>query len=146
MSDAKTLRDPSRSGVRRLSAKAEAVERAAAANGFVLWRVDLGGVRDKAGLLAAMARALAFPGWFGKNWDALQDCLCDLSWRPAGGYVVLLEQCGEFATYAPKEFGTALEVFSAAADSWREQDVPFWALIDGLDPAQWKLHGLNVTG
>ena len=42
-------------------------------------RVDLAGCSDKATLLARLAAALQFPDWFGHNWDALSDCLTDLS-------------------------------------------------------------------
>ena len=44
--------------------------------------VDLAGCVDKVGLLERTARALAFPGWFGHNWDAWFDCLVDLGWQP----------------------------------------------------------------
>ncbi|WP_446686701.1 barstar family protein [Pseudofulvimonas gallinarii] len=27
-----------------------------------------------------MAAVFRFPEWFGDNWDALADCLADLSW------------------------------------------------------------------
>jgi RNAse (barnase) inhibitor barstar len=145
MSYEKILRNPAWSGVRRLSATAEAIARAAAANGFVLWRVDLADVRDKGGLLTALAGAIDFPDWFGRNWDALQDCLGDLSWRPAPGYVVVLEHCDGFSERAPQEFKTALEVFNTAADSWREQDIPFWVLIGGLGATQHNLPGMNAA-
>lgn len=36
----------------------------------------------KAELLTQLARELQFPAYFGHNWDALFDCLCDLSWLP----------------------------------------------------------------
>ena len=35
------------------------------------------------------ARALRFPDWVGRNWDALADALGDLSWLPAGPHVVV---------------------------------------------------------
>jgi hypothetical protein len=37
-------------------------------------------VRDKQQLLEVIARGLDFPEYFGKNWDALVDCLSDMSW------------------------------------------------------------------
>ena len=38
------------------------------------------GIKDKATLLSAYAEAGRFPEYFGYNWDALSDCLCDFSW------------------------------------------------------------------
>lgn len=35
---------------------------------------------SKTDFLARMAKKLRFPHHFGGNWDALQDCLGDLSW------------------------------------------------------------------
>ena len=47
------------------------------------------GVRSKQKLLAILARRLRFPCYFGRNWDALEECLCDLSWLPADQPVVI---------------------------------------------------------
>ena len=48
------------------------------------------GVRSKQKLLAILADKLHFPGYFGGNWDALEECLGDLSWLPAGQGVVIV--------------------------------------------------------
>jgi hypothetical protein len=37
------------------------------------------GLATKAELLAELAAGLRLPAWFGHNWDALYDALCDLS-------------------------------------------------------------------
>jgi RNAse (barnase) inhibitor barstar len=132
MTHADLLRDPARSGVYKLPEKATWVDRTAKAVGFAFWRIDLAKVRDKSGLLTALARALDFPDWFGGNWDALEDCLGDLSWRPAPGYVVAIEHCQGFAKRARAEFETLLEVLAAAADYWREQGIPFCVFVGGV--------------
>jgi hypothetical protein len=138
--------DPVRSGVYRLPESAARVARAARANDFTHWRVDLATVRSKSELLASLARALEFPDWFGGNWDALQDCLGDLSWRPAPGYVIVLSHCGGFAAGAREDFESALEVFDATAEFWREQGIPFWVFIGGLDAPPYDLPGLDEVG
>ena len=132
MTHADLLRDPARSGVYRLPEEATGVARAAKANGFAFWWVDLAKVQDKSGLLMTLARALDFPDWFGGNWDALQDCLGDLSWRTAPGYVVALEHCQGLAKRARADFETLLEVLAAAADYWREHGIPFWVFVGGV--------------
>jgi hypothetical protein len=37
-------------------------------------------ISSKAELMGLYAKGLHFPDQFGGNWDALYDCLCDLSW------------------------------------------------------------------
>lgn len=39
--------------------------------------------QEKHDLLGRLARGLRFPEYFGENWDALIDCLSDLSWSQA---------------------------------------------------------------
>ena len=39
--------------------------------------------QNKQELLLKLARGLSFPDYFGNNWDALIDCLSDLSWSTA---------------------------------------------------------------
>lgn len=47
-------------------------------------------VSEKQAAIAAIAQALDFPDWFGQNLDALYDSLSDLSWLPAGEYVLVV--------------------------------------------------------
>lgn len=103
---------------------------AAEHNGYAVFRVDLADARDKGGMLDAIARAMRFPDWFGHNWDALLDCLADLSWQPADGYVVILEHCDGIHGHAEADFVQALQIFENAANEWREQGIPFWCFVD----------------
>jgi len=45
-------------------------------------------------LFDAIAAAFEFPSYFGRNWDALVDCLGDLEWLDANGYVLLVDGQG----------------------------------------------------
>ena len=106
-----------------------ALDEAAESLDYPLHRVNLARITDKAGFLAAVGTALDFPDWYGHNWDALADCLSDLSWMPADGYVIVLENADDFARACPADFATALEIFQEAADTWRDDGVPLWTLV-----------------
>lgn len=45
-------------------------------------------IRSKQKLLRVLADQLKLPAYFGQNWDALEECLRDLSWLPAGNVQV----------------------------------------------------------
>lgn len=107
----------------------EGLEEIARELGFAAAVVDLAGCLDKDEVLDRFAAALRLPDWFGRNWDALVDCLGDLSWLPADGYLLLLDHVGAWRTAEPDQFATALEILDDAARTWSAQRVPFWTLV-----------------
>jgi len=108
---------------------AAAVVALARSLGLEAARIDLAGCTDKAGLLGRTAAALGFPAWFGDNWDALFDCLADLSWRPAPGYVLVFENTGDLRRQSPESLETAVAILGDAAAAWQARDTPFRALV-----------------
>jgi hypothetical protein len=47
------------------------------------------GIHSEMVLLDTLAEAGCFPGYFGRNWDALRDCFLDLSWIPQTQVVIV---------------------------------------------------------
>lgn len=122
------LTDAARSGVYRAPGTAE-IDDAARGTRLDLARVDLRGAQDKDVLLERLAVALGFPDWFGGNWDALEDCLQDLSWRAGDGHVFVLEGQDEVA---PDDLGVLIDVLGTSAGFWAERGRPFFAVF--VDP------------
>lgn len=122
------------SGVYLAPADTSALHDAIAPGSLAWLELDSREARNKEQFLAACARDLRFPRWFGANWDALADCLQDLSWWPASDCVVLWRGAGHFAASAPDEFATALEIFRDAATYWKQRGHVFVALLDEQPP------------
>lgn len=89
-------------------------------------RVQLHGVRGKADLLARFAEALQFPDWFGQNWDALADCLSDLSWlQGSPPRILLIEGLSGREEALPILF----EILEQAVSDSAERGVALWVFI-----------------
>lgn len=69
-------------------------------------------------LLREYARALDFPDYFGQNWDALEECLADLEWLPAKGYILLITDAAQVLPDDEEEYATLLEVLRDAGEAW----------------------------
>ncbi len=91
--------------------------------------VDLKGVKDKHGFLRKTADMLGFPAHFGMNWDAFNDCLTDMSWRPAAGYVVLFKSHQSFAIKDPPDAHMAERIFDSTAQYWKQKKTPFYIIL-----------------
>jgi len=52
---------------------------------------DVTKVMGKEGLLDLISKVMNFPDYFGKNWDALNDCLTDSHVIPNNGCILFLE-------------------------------------------------------
>ncbi len=125
------LRQPLRAGLYRLTRPvADLLEPAAQRAGLPTIDCDLASCADKAEFLDRIAAALGFPDWFGRNWDALADCLGDMGWLPAEGYVIVLANADRFRAAAEADFDTALEIFHEAAQDWATEGVPMWIFVD----------------
>lgn len=112
-------------------AAAHGIELLAAALGFRVYDVSLAGCHDKAGLLERTSEAMAFPAWFGHNWDAWFDCLTDLGWQaPVPGHVVLLRHAAGFAATSPEACDTAVTILEDAGRAWAERGVTFRVFLD----------------
>jgi len=139
MPDALTLRgviaDPSLACTGFI-ADAERGDYAAAADalGYAVVAIGFEACRGKDDALARFARALRFPDGFDDSWDGLHACLSDLSWWPADGYLLLLDAVEGWRAADPDGFGITLEVLEQASHAWRDERIPFWAVVPVADP------------
>jgi len=114
------LRDPVRSGVYRAT-KSDAIDEVLPGAA----QIDLKG----GDALRAIAKALRFPDWFGGNWDALEDCLGDLSWRPGDGHVLVFRN---WQALPGDDLGALIDVLRSSAEFWQGRGKPFFAVL--IDP------------
>jgi hypothetical protein len=113
-------------GCHKLGCSVAALTEAAGAAGFVLFDADLKGIKGKKNLLNALALATEYPDEFGANWDALVDVLCDLSWRSAQGYVLLLRNVSPTLGLSSNDREIAQDIFDDTVVYWRQRNKPFW--------------------
>lgn len=118
------LRDPVRSGVYR-AARRDAIDEALSGSTLDGADIDLQG----GDALRAISQAMRFPEWFGGNWDALEDCLGDLSWRPGDGRVLVLRNWHALST---DDLGVLIDVLRSSAEFWSGRGKPFFAVL--IDP------------
>jgi len=112
------LSDPARSGVYRTRGEKDILDVTRGS------KLDVVALDAKENLFDSLAQALAFPGWFGRNWDALEDVLGDLSWRQGDGHVVV------FRTYpSGEDFGILVDVLRTTAEYWAGRGKPFFAVF-----------------
>ncbi|MEP7300741.1 MAG: barstar family protein [Caldimonas sp.] len=88
---------------------------------------NLTAAQSKQEVLEGIAEAFLFPTHFGKNLDALYDCMTDLVQKAGSqpGFVVVLEQLPDNPRFDREAREQLLDVFRDAADYWAERKVPF---------------------
>lgn len=88
--------------------------------------------QDKEAFLDAVAEALAFPDWFGHNFDALADCLSDVAGPEGAGTVLLWDGWGTLAREDRRAFDVALDVLRERTEE--SQRAAFTVLLRGEGP------------
>jgi len=107
--------------------RAQDLMQAAAQVGQHFLYVNLSAAQSKQEVLESMAIAFQFPVQYGKNLDALYDCMTDLVHKAGAqpGFVVVLEQLPDNPRFDREAREQLLEVFRDAAEYWGERRIPF---------------------
>jgi len=100
---------------------------AARALGHHFLYANLAQAQTKAEVLEALARQLWLPAHFGRNFDALYDCLTDPIAQAGAqpGFIVVLEQIPATPRFDKEAREQLLDCFRDAADYWAEQNTAF---------------------
>jgi RNAse (barnase) inhibitor barstar len=113
---------------------------------------DLSNAQSKQEVLDKIAESFLFPTHFGKNLDALFDCMTDLVHKAGAqpGFVVVLEQLPDNPRFDREAREQLLDVFRDAADFWAERKIAFrcfysFAVARTAETGGWDRPGETVA-
>ncbi|MBI3563198.1 MAG: barstar family protein [Gammaproteobacteria bacterium] len=86
---------------------------------------SIGEVTSDKELFSVISTAMKFPDYFGNNWDALDECLADLDWLPAHGYILILRDAAKAWAINPHVLGRFVTTWLGAVKHWSENKKPF---------------------
>jgi hypothetical protein len=119
MPDLGHLRTPRPPWIALLVKKGAApLELASASAGLLVRALDGGQCGTKDALLAELARAFEFPRYFGGNWDALEECLTDLDWLSADGYLLVVDRADRLLRTRPEDYAMFVKIARSVGRAW----------------------------
>lgn len=132
------LAEPLRCGIYRMAAG----EPTTAANPALCWKslASLPHI-DRASLLSALGTTLAFPDYYGQNWDAAWDCLTELDW-PSGQLLALHLPIAPDSEVVEADLEIFLELLQDACQHWAERGRALCLLIECAPPGRACLESL----
>lgn len=93
--------------------------------GLAVMEGSVANVKTDQELFAVVANAMRFPDYFGSNWDALDECLSDMDWLPADGYLLVLRDAAKGWSQNPYVLGRFVTSWLEASEHWMENKTPF---------------------
>ena len=107
--------------------RVEDLQQAAETLGCHFLYANLAHAQTKADILELLATQFFFPAHFGKNFDALYDCLTDPIHKagPQPGFVLVLDQIPTTPKFDKEVREQLLDIFRDAAEYWAERKIPF---------------------
>jgi len=100
---------------------------AASALGHHFLYANLANAQSKQDVLDMIAAQFMLPAHFGKNFDALYDCMTDPVHKsgPQPGFVVVLESIPANAKFDKEAREQLLDIFRDCSDYWGDRKIPF---------------------
>ena len=103
------------------------LQTAAQAMGNHFLYANLAHAQTKQDILDLIAQQFMFPAHFGKNFDALYDCMTDPLHKsgPQPGFIVVLEQIPTTPKFDKEAREQLLDIFRDAAEYWADRKISF---------------------
>ncbi|MDT7708187.1 MAG: hypothetical protein QOG20_3794, partial [Pseudonocardiales bacterium] len=89
------------------------------------------GPDERRALLTAIGQALRFPSHYGRDLDALEECLLDLSWLPTGEVVLVWDGADALQQTDPRGHRVLLEVLASAIEATADGPRPLRVVLTG---------------
>jgi RNAse (barnase) inhibitor barstar len=107
--------------------RVEDLQKAAEAAGHHFLYANLANAQSKQDVLDMVAAQYTFPSHFGKNFDALYDCLTETVHKSGQqmGFVVVLEHIPANSKFDKEAREQLLDIFRDASDFWADRKVAF---------------------
>jgi Barstar (barnase inhibitor) len=98
--------------------------------GIALVLIEGDRITDGGELMDALAVGFSFPDYFGRNWDAVEECLRDLSWLPADGWALVVRGAERLWSRDPRLAGQLVESWLFCAEYWARREKPFHLVFE----------------
>jgi RNAse (barnase) inhibitor barstar len=119
---------------------------------FFIVMIDGPKCTTKGELFSMFGKEFKFPSYFGNNWDAFEECINDLTWVSAKGYLVIITNAEHLLRNSENDYKVFVAIMQEAGFNWANrkkpgeyrQAVPFHVLLtisnkDKLALREWGL-------
>lgn len=96
-------------------------------------------ITDKTSFIQQFADALSFPDYHGSNWDAFEDCITDMAWLPAAGYIVIYDHVRYFPFGDRDDWQMAKTILTDVTSYWETKGRPMYILMRGTWWTAWDI-------
>lgn len=87
--------------------------------GECVWQIDGRECTTRDALFAEFSKQLRFPDYFGKNWDAFDECISSLEWLPCQSHFILIKHA-ESLLKLGRDLSVLLKILQSSAGEWTE--------------------------
>ena len=97
-------------------------------DGILLVEADAALMMNYEGLFRELAAVFQFPDYFGKNYNALDECITDLEWLPAEGYLFMVKNSAHLMIEeSGDDLRVLLRILDEAGKEWADPYIEWWA-------------------
>lgn len=143
---AERIADSSKEHLCCLSPKREVEARKATEQlGFRIWKVRVPSIINAESILDSFGKAMEFPDYYGRNWDALIDCLRYLP--ESKGHVILIESIDSLWENNPTlyyKLTHILKDLGMESHTWKDSHIPFKTFLLTENPELERVVGCRA--